>query len=287
MPPLPRVEYALVGGSATAAIVVPDDLSDPRVTVRARDLQADTPFGPTPPLTLVAVETEGGVREALFARMHGWKPGVDREQSALALFAGLRDAGVRRVLAEAGASSATQSYRPRDLVMPTDVIDLGRGVSGRIDPSSRVLMTAPFCPEIRAALWRGAQRVAAARASRAYDRAVLVAVPGTRFETAAEVAAYAGMGAELIGAGVAPEVFLAREIGACYAPLTTVLNYAEGVRSQWDYALIDEILHEDARTLGRLLIDALIALPATPGCACAGYRKPMPGAGTAALTDTA
>ena len=287
MAPLPRVEYALVGGSTTAAIDIPDDLGDPRVEVRGRELRVDTPFGPTPPLTHIAVTGEAGPREALLVRMHGWLPGADREQSSLALFAGLREAGVRRVVAETGAASATQSYRPRDLVLPIDVIDLGHGVSGRIDPGSRVLMTAPFCPEVRTALWRGAQRVAAARATRAFDRAVIAAVPGTRFETAAEVEAYAGMGAELIGAGIAPEVFLAREIGACYGSLATVLNYAEGVRSQWDYALIDEIVHEDARTVGRLLVDALITLPATPGCACAGYRKPVAGSRTAALTDTA
>jgi 5'-methylthioadenosine phosphorylase len=286
---LPRVAHAVVGGSGTSAIEFPGGLGDARVRVLAADLHLDTPFGETPPLTHVSViGPDGGQREALAVAMHGWMPGTDRRQSSLALFWALREAGVRRIVAESGVGSITQNFRPRDLVVPHDVLDMTPQVGGRIAPDQRVLMRQPFCPEIRAMLWEGAQTMAADRATRAFDRAVVAATEGTRFETAAEVLAYARLGADLVGSGICPEVFLAREIGACYATLAGVLNYAEGVRPRWDYELLEEIVREDARLLGDLLLTALTQVPDTIGCHCASYRKPVLAPGqVVALTDTA
>jgi 5'-methylthioadenosine phosphorylase len=109
-----------------------------------------------------------------------------------------------------------------------------------------------------------------------------------RFETAAEIAAFARMGADVIGQAISPEVYLAREIGACYAAITIVLNYAEGVRPKWDYELLQEILQDDARTMGHLLLEALARIPEVPGCACLSYRKDVASADpAAAMPDTA
>jgi 5'-methylthioadenosine phosphorylase len=286
---IPRVAHAVVGGSGTSALEFPAGLQDPRVRILAAGIQLDTPFGQTPALThIVVAGPNGGQREAMAVAMHGWVPGSDRRQSSLALFWALREAGVRRIVAESGVGSITQNFRPRDLVVPHDVLDLTPQVGGRIAPEHRVIMRQPFCPEIRGRLWDGAQRMAADRATRAFDRAVCVATEGTRFETAAEVNAYARLGGDLVGAGICPEVFLAREIGACYAALAGVLNYAEGVRPQWDYELLEEIVHEDARQIADLLLTALMQVPDTIGCNCATYRKPVAfGGRVAALTDTA
>ena len=286
---IPHVAHAVVGGSGTSAIVFPAGLDDSRVRILAADVSMDTPFGQCPPLTHVSVVgPELREREALVVAMHGWNPGDDRRQSSLALFWALREAGVRRIVAESGVGSITQNFRPRDLVVPHDVLDLTPQVGGRIAPDQVVLMRRPFCPEIRAQLWEGAQRLAADRATHAFDRAVVAATEGTRFETAAEVLAYARLGADLVGSGVCPEVFLAREIGACYATLAGVLNYAEGVRPRWDYELLEEIVREDARLLGNLLLTALTQIPEVIGCNCQSYRKPVSAPGEVmALTDTA
>lgn len=286
---IPHVAHAVVGGSGTSAIEFPAGLEDARVRILTADITLDTPFGPCPPLTHVSVVgPELREREALVVAMHGWIPGADRRQSSLALFWALREAGVRRIVAESGVGSITQNFRPRDLVVPHDVLDLTPQVGGRIAPDQIVLMRKPFCPEIRAQLWDGAQRLAADRATRAFDRAVVAATEGTRFETGAEVLAYARLGADLVGSGICPEVFLAREIGACYATLAGVLNYAEGVRPRWDYELLEEIVREDARLLGNLLLTALTQVPDAIGCNCQSYRKPVHAPGKVmALTDTA
>jgi 5'-methylthioadenosine phosphorylase len=289
MPSVPPCAHAIVGGSGTAAIDFPEALGDPRVRVVGEPLVVDTPFGETPPVKRVAlVREDGTVREALVARMHGWRPGVDRHTATLALFWLLREAGVRRIIAEAGAGSILQNFRPRDLILPHDVIDLTPQVSGRLDPTHAVVMRAPFCPEIRGAMWEQATRWASDKATRAFDRAVYATSQGMRFETAAEIAAYARLGADIVGQAISPEVYLAREIGACYAAITVVLNYAEGVRPKWDYELIQEILQDDARTMGQLLVEALARTPEVAGCACLSYRKKVASSDpAAAMTDTA
>ena len=288
MAPLPRVAHAIVGGSGTAAIDFPEALGDERVRVLGAEITARTPFGESPPVKHVAVRLkEGGEREALVARMHGWRHNATRHEAALALFWLFREAGVRRVLAEAGSGSITQHFRPRDLVLPHDVVDLTPSVGGRLDPDAVVLMREPFCPDIRAALWTHAALWATDKATRAFNRAVYATGQGPRFETAAEVTAFARIGADVIGQAIAPEVFLAREIGACYAAMTIVLNYAEGVRPHWDFELLQEILTEDARSLGQLLLDALADVPEGLKCSCASFRRHAASSDPAAMTDTA
>jgi len=289
MPPaLPRTGHAIVGGSGTAAIDFPESLCDERVRVIATGITARTPFGESPPVKHAAVRLPGGEeREFLVAHMHGWRHNASRHEATLALFWLFREAGVRRVVAEAGSGSITQHFRPRDLVLPHDVIDLTPSVGGRLDPDAVVLMRDPFCPDIRAAMWEHASPWATDKATRAFNRAVYATGQGARFETAAEVAAFARLGADIIGQAIAPEVFLAREIGACYAAMTIVLNYAEGVRPHWDFELLQEILAEDARSLGQLLLDALVDVPEQPRCSCASHRRRPISEDVAAMTDTA
>ena len=62
-----------------------------------------------------------------------------------------------------------------------------------------------------------------------HGRAVYVATTGPRLETAAEIRKFGLLGGDLVGQTLAPEIFLARELELCYAALTYVVNYAEGV----------------------------------------------------------
>jgi 5'-methylthioadenosine phosphorylase len=277
-----------VGGSGTAAIDFPESLDDSRVTLAGTHEGIATPFGESPPVKHVVVRLRDDTeRHVLVAHMHGWRHNSARHEATLALFWLLRGAGVTRILAEAGSGSITQHFRPRDLVLPHDVIDLTPSVGGRLEPDAVVMMREPFCPDIRAAMWEHAAPWATDKATRAFNRAVYATGQGPRFETAAEVAAFARLGADITGQAIAPEVFLAREIGACYAAMTIVLNYAEGVRPHWDFELLQEILAEDARSLGQLLLDALVDVPEQPRCSCASYRRTPVTQDAAAMTDTA
>ncbi|MHB8313940.1 MAG: hypothetical protein ACYDD0_11700, partial [Candidatus Dormibacteria bacterium] len=55
-----------------------------------------------------------------------------------------------------------------------------------------------------------------------------------------------------------------------------VLNYAEGVRPEWDFDLLRAIVREGAEELGGVALDALAALPAEITCSCASHRQVGP-----------
>ncbi len=267
-------EYAILGGSGTGTLGSPE--GDPRARVVQREKVFTTPFGDTPPLTNFQITDDAGVeRSVLFVRPHEGRPEAGREARILALFWLLQRAGVRRIVAESGTASITQHFHPRDLIIPHDFIDLTRQCGGQLVPGSMISMRDPFCPDIREALWQRSRRFAADKATRVFNRAVHATVEGPRFETAAEVAALARLGGDIIGQAVTPAVYLAREIGACFATVEMVLNYAEGVRPEWDFDLLRAIVQEGAEELGGVALDALVALPPQPECSCASLRDPV------------
>ena len=57
---------------------------------------------------------------------------------------------------------------------------------------------------------------------------------GPRFESPAEVRHLQGIG-DVVGQSFSPEVWLARDIGACYAGIYLIVNYGEGVVSEWSH----------------------------------------------------
>lgn len=281
-PTIPRVEYALLGGSGTGTQGSPE--LERSVRMVHRDLVFPTPFGDTPPITHFELPLDsGGVRPVLFCRPYAGLagpmaalPSHQRAQQVLALFWVLQKAGVTRVVAESGAASITQHFHPRDLVVPHDFIDFTHQHGGQLEPGMILVMREPFCPEIREALWLRARQFAADKATRAFNRAVHVTVEGPRLETAAEVAALARLGGDIISQSLTPEVYLAREIGACFGSVEMVLNYAEGVRPEWDFELLRAIVREGAEELGRVALDALLALPDELQCVCTSYRQSVP-----------
>ncbi|HUY56283.1 MAG TPA: hypothetical protein VMV12_00435 [Candidatus Micrarchaeaceae archaeon] len=282
-PTIPQVEYALLGGSGTGT------QGSPELEHAARMLDHEmvfaTPFGDSPAFTHFELPLDSGqLRPVLFCRPYAGLAGAtaalpshQRAQQVLALFWVLQRAGVTRVVAESGAASITQHFHPRDLVVPHDFVDFTHQHGGQLEPGVILVMRDPFCPEIREALWQRARQFAAEKATRAFNRAVHVTVEGPRLETAAEVAALARMGGDIISQSLTPEIYLAREIGACFGSVEMVLNYAEGVRPEWNFELLRAIVREGAEELGRVALDALLALPSDPQCACLSHRQSVPG----------
>jgi len=79
---------------------------------------------------------------------------------------------------------------------------------------------------------------------------------------------------DVVGQSFCPEVWLARDIGACYAGIYLIVNYGEGVVREWEHDVLAQIFHEDAGLMGRILLHALAALPDDDDCHCRELRKP-------------
>jgi 5'-methylthioadenosine phosphorylase len=108
---------------------------------------------------------------------------------------------------------------------------------------------------------------------RLFTRGVYVVTEGPRFESPAEVRFLRTLG-DIVGQSFAPEVWLARDIGACYGGVYVVVNYAEGIVEDWDHDELTRIFCEDASLIGGILLAALAELPDEPACSCRDLRKP-------------
>jgi 5'-methylthioadenosine phosphorylase len=139
-----------------------------------------------------------------------------------------RALGARRILSWNSAGSLVRSLEPGSIAAVSDIIDWTRGRPQTFgeDAAIRHHQTdALFDSGLRQAL----VGAAAAVGHRASPSAIYAGTEGARLETAAEIRLLAQAGAEVVGMTMAPEVFLAGELGLQYGSLCWISNYATGV----------------------------------------------------------
>jgi 5'-methylthioadenosine phosphorylase len=265
---VPAATRAVIGGSGSLAADFPGDLH-PDARVLETGLVFETPWGDSPPFTLF----ELGELRALHCKMHGWRKGVSRGRASRQVFSVLHRAGVRRILSDAGVGSLNHLLDPGDLVVPDDFVDMttDRDRLGAVVGDHLLIMRDAVCATGREALVAAARRLAPER--RLFARGTYVVTEGPRFESPAEIRVLQPMG-DVVGQSFSPEVWLARDIGACYAGVYVIVNYGEGVVRDWEHDELKRIFSADAGLMGRILLDALLALPEDDACHCRELRKP-------------
>lgn len=268
--PVPGASIGICGGSGSLSFDFPAALDDPRVEVLGRDLVFDTPFGTSPAFTHFRVTGPHGSRDVLAVKMHGWRRGVKRADASLQTFWVFHEAGVRKVLADGGVGSLNHLLDPRDIVIPNDFIDLSVKQDIYIRGDHLLIMRQPICPSIAEQLYEGSSAVF----PRVYRRGTYLVTDGPRFESVAEVDYMKRLGGDVIGQSLAPEVFLARDIGACFAGVYIVVNYGEGVVRDWEHSELSSIFFDESETVARIVLDAVAALDLDAECGCMAMRMP-------------
>ncbi|HMK91406.1 MAG TPA: MTAP family purine nucleoside phosphorylase [Thermoleophilia bacterium] len=267
---VPAARLAVVGGSATQGAPFPGERDD--VQVLETGLVFDTPYGDSPPFQLFALAGQ----PVLHVRMHGWRPGLPRGRASRQVFWVLAQAGVERILSEAGVGSLNHLLDPGDLVVCDDFVDMTSDRAGEGVVGGRLLiMREPVCPVGREALLDSAGRLAPDR--RLFRRGTYVVTEGPRFESPAEVRHLQGLG-DVVGQSFSPEVWLARDIGAHYAGIYLIVNYGEGVVEDWSHTELKTRFTDDAALVGGIVLDALTTLASIPDddarCRCRELRPP-------------
>lgn len=267
---VPRVDFGVCGGSGSLSIGSAADVQDARVEVLAEDLVFDTPFGRSPAFTHVRVTGAEGPREALAVRMHGWRRGVRRADASLQVFWVFHEAGVRKVLADGGVGSLNHLLDPRDAIVPTDFIDLTVRQDIYVRGDHLLIMRQPICPDLHRHLYLGASE----RFARVFGRGVYLVTDGPRFESPAEIDYMRRLGGDVIGQSLSPEVFLSRDIGACFAGLYMVVNYGEGVVRDWQHEELRSIFYQESDSVARCILEVIADADPNAACGCADLRKP-------------
>ncbi|SMB98254.1 5'-methylthioadenosine phosphorylase [Thermanaeromonas toyohensis ToBE] len=266
---IPQVPLAFIGGSGTFSLDLPEDLGLPGVEVLGRELVYSTPFGPSPPFKLFSLPTTPP-RLVLTVKMHGRMPGIPWGEASRRLFWVLNKAGVKKVIAEGGVGSINPLLDPLDIVIPTDYIDFSLRRHITLSEDYLLIMRQPLCPSLRFTLLRVAKEMPL---NRVFGRGVYLVTEGRHFESEAEIRVFRQWGADIVGQTLCPEVYLAREIGACYAGIYLVVNYAEGVVKPWEHKVLKDIFFKQAEPFARIIFRALAEAPLEDTCECQNLRK--------------
>ena len=157
------------------------------------------------------------------------------------------------MLADGGVGSLNHLLDPRDIVIPNDFIDLTIKQDIYVRGDHLLIMREPICPDLAAHLYAGASE----SFPRVFARGTYLVTDGPRFESVAEVDYMKRLGGDVIGQSLAPEVFLARDIGACYAGIYIVVNYGEGVVREWEHAELKAVFFDESETIARIVLDAV------------------------------
>ncbi|MBR1805483.1 MAG: MTAP family purine nucleoside phosphorylase [Selenomonadaceae bacterium] len=259
---LQAIDFAIVGGSGTLSSDFPKNFAD--VEILADDLFFDTPYGQSPAFRLCSV----GGKNFLTCKMHGWRSGVTRADSSRQVFWTFRELGVTKIFSEGGVGSVNRLLNPRDLLVPDDYLDMSTRKDVQLDGRYLLIMRDALCPNLRESLLTSAKKFFDGRI---FDRGIYAVTDGRHFESPAEIAMLKGH-ADIVGQSLAPEVYLAREIGACYANLSFVVNYGEGLKL-WSHEVMKDIFFDDAQLIGNILLDALKSLDGAQTCQCRELRK--------------
>ena len=261
-----QADFAIIGGSGTLSSNFPENIQSTDTKILNNDIFINTPYGKSPHFTLFSVNE----KKILTCKMHGWRSGVSRADASRQIFWTFRQAGVKRILSEGGVGTINHLLDPRDLVIPNDYIDLSVRKDVMLDGRYLLIMREALCSELRKQLLISSRKYFHGRI---FDRGVYAVTDGRHFESPAEIAMLKGH-ADIVGQSLAPEVYLAREIGACYANLSFVVNYGEGIKGTWSHETMKDIFFDDAQMIGEILIDTVINIGVgDKKCNCNSLRK--------------
>ena len=108
--------------------------------------------------------------------------------------------------------------------------------------------------------WQRQIKAAAERAAvPLVENGVYVCVQGPRFESRAEIRAFARLGGTISGMTGVPEVTLANELGIKYGSLAMVTNYACGLAEKVTHAEVTELMGANAKRLAKILLQLVYA----------------------------
>ncbi len=191
--------------------------------VQGDETDIDTPFG-RPSAPIIMAQWEG--TDVAFLPRHG--PDHSFPPSAVPYRANiyaLKVLGVTHIIASGATGSLREEIRPRDLVVPDQVIDRTTRRPGTFFDQPGVAVhvefAEPFCPFLRKAMLDAANSVN----TTVHDGGTYVCMEGPAFSTVAESRMHRSWGGDLIGMTCMPEARLAREAEMCYALLALPTDY--------------------------------------------------------------
>ncbi|KAI9369064.1 6-phosphogluconate dehydrogenase [Aspergillus egyptiacus] len=221
--PGPPVRIAVIGGTGLREL--------PGFT-QVASLNITTPWGnPSSPITILhhkCSHNQQTVAVAFLSR-HGMHHQIaPHEVPARANIAALRSIGVRTIIAFSAVGSLQEEIKPRDFVVPDQVIDRTKGIRPFTFFEGGVVAHVPFgdpFDEGVAKVVRACGHSLEGDGVKLHDRGTLVCMEGPQFSTRAESKLYRSWGGSVINMSCLPEAKLAREAEIAYQMICMSTDY--------------------------------------------------------------
>ncbi|MCE4607002.1 MAG: S-methyl-5'-thioadenosine phosphorylase [Desulfurococcales archaeon] len=260
-----EAHVGIIGGSG---IYDPGALEDP-VEVRLH-----TPYGE--PSDFIAVGKLGGVRVAFLPR-HGRGHRIPPHMiNYRANLWALKTLGVKWVLSVSAVGSLREDYKPGDLVVPDQFIDMTKNrrytfFDGPV--TVHVSMADPFCGDLSGKVYDTARNLGYST----HYGGTYICIEGPRFSTRAESRVWKEVfKADIIGMTLVPEVNLACELEMCYSTLAMVTDYDVWAEHPVTAGEVERIMKsnvEKARNIITRLVPRLAGDPDPEECSCCNALK--------------
>jgi 5'-methylthioadenosine phosphorylase len=198
----------------------------------AKEHILQTPFGS--PSDAIVTGTVSGVGVAFLARHGRGHRLLPTEVPYRANIYALKQLGVRYVLSVSAVGSLREDFKPLDMVLPDQFIDMTKRRESSFFGNgavAHVSMAQPVCALVSGALARAVRLVLDGESAQTkggialHQGGTYVCMEGPQFSTQAESHWYRSMGAAIIGMTNMPEAKLAREAQMAYATLAMVTDY--------------------------------------------------------------
>lgn len=248
------------------AIIGGTGVYDPEMLDDIREASQNTPYGM---ITYKAGYYRG--QEVVFVPRHGSGHTIPPHLiNYRANIWGLKKLGVNTIMATTAVGSLNLAMKPGDFVLVDQFLDFTKHrqhtfYEGGERGVAHVDVTEPYCAALRTVLGQAASGCEIS----IHHKGVYVCTEGPRFETPAEIRAYAKLGGDLVGMTNVPEVVLAREAEMCYATISMVTNFAAGISpTALTHTEVLETMAANTDNLKGLVMKAIELMPGKPACTC-------------------
>lgn len=235
-----------------------------------------TPYGsPSDAFTICDLE---GVMVAFLPRHgRGHRVNPSNVNSRANIYA-LKSLGVEQVIAISAVGSLKLEIKPRDMVIPDQLIDKTKSRPNTFfdEIAVHANFADPFCPVLSHHLYQSANELG----MRVHQGGIYVCMEGPLFSTKAESALHRSWGASVIGMTAIPEAKLAREAELCYAMVCLATDYDVWHDSETvDITMILDNLRQNVANVQKLVKKVVATLTDQRTCDCSSALA------TAILTD--
>jgi 5'-methylthioadenosine phosphorylase len=177
--------------------------------------------------------------------------------------------GVTRIISINAVGSLDKNIGPGEIVLLDDFMDFTWGrehtfYDGENQKVGHANMSSCYCQDLQNLIKISAQNIGL----NLHTDGIYVATQGPRFETRAEIRAYAKLGGTVVGMTGVPECPLAVEMGLCYAGISYVTNYACGIAGSLDSDEISNSIADTKTKLEKLLNKITANYTENKKCVC-------------------